>query len=121
MTWLRLFAHGDANYWTAYFPATFLLGYGIAAAFPMIAVACVRGMGRNDLSLATATNRTFLQLGNAIGIAAVVAVLGTARGAGAIGEFRLAWMLLASLALCCALAITVTGSPEAKGGFMIQD
>ncbi len=110
MVWLRWFAHGDANYWTAFFPATFFLGYGIAAAFPMIAVACVRGIGRDELSLATATNRTFLQLGNAVGISAVVAVLGTAKGADAIGDFRLAWVLLASLAVCCAVAVAVTGS-----------
>jgi hypothetical protein len=87
-----------------------LLGYGIAAAFPMIAVACVRGIGADELSLATATNRTFLQLGNAIGIASVVAVLGAAKGPDALGEFRLAWVLLAGLAVACSAAVFVTGS-----------
>src|SRR5690606_5195696 len=83
---------------------------GIAAAFPMIAVAVVRGIGTDELSLATATNRTFLQLGNAIGIAMVVAVLGEASGVTALSHFQLAWTLLAALAVLCAGAITVTGS-----------
>lgn len=110
MLWFHTFAHPTANYWTAWFPALLLLGYGIAAAFPMIAVACVRGIGTGELSLATATNRTFLQLGNAIGIASVVAVLGDARGAGALDDFRAAWVLLAVLAAACAVAVFVTGS-----------
>ena len=110
MVWFHTFAHDTANYWTAWFPALLLLGYGIAAAFPMIAVACVRGIGADELSLATATNRTFLQLGNAIGIASVVAVLGAAKGPDALGEFRLAWVLLAGLAVACSVAVFVTGS-----------
>ena len=110
MVWFHTFAHPTANYWTAWFPALLLLGYGIAAAFPMIAVACVRGIGVDELSLATATNRTFLQLGNAIGIASVVAVLGSASGPDALGDFRVAWMLLAGLAVACAGAVFVTGS-----------
>ena len=93
-------------------PAACLLGLGIAAAFPMIAVLVVRGIGSGDLSLATATNRTSLQLGNAIGIAAAVALLGADTSAAAIGHFRLAWAVLAVLGTVCAVAIAVTGRPE---------
>ena len=115
MLWLRAFAHERANYWLGYVPGSALLGLGVASAFPMIATAVVRGIGSDQLSLASATNRTFLQLGNAIGIAVVVAVLGTARGPDALSDFRLAWVMLASLAACCAIAIAVTGStPRAR-------
>jgi MFS family permease len=110
MVWLRQSANAEPNYWAAFFPASVLLGLGIAASFPMIAVAVVRGIGADELSLATATNRTFLQLGNAIGIALVVAVLEGATGAGALDDFRTAWTLLGALALCCALAVAATGS-----------
>jgi MFS family permease len=112
MTWLRLFAHEEANYWGGFVPASLLLGFGIAAAFPMIAVAVVRGIGADELSLATATNRTFLQLGNAIGIAVVVAVLGNSSGPDALSDFRVAWMVLAVLAAGCSVAIAVTGSTQ---------
>ena len=112
MTWLRLFAHGEPNYWAGFAPASLLLGFGIAASFPMIAVAVVRGIGADELSLATATNRTFLQLGNAIGIAVVVAVLGNSSGPGGLSDFRVAWMVLAVLAAGCSIAIAATGSTQ---------
>lgn len=110
MVWFATLADASPDYWLGFFPAALFLGYGIAAAFPMIAVAVVRGIGADDLSLATATNRTFLQVGNAIGIAVVVAVLGTAKGAGALGDFRTAWTVLAVLAVGCATAVALTGS-----------
>ena len=112
-TWLLLFVDDETPaYWTAWFPASVLLGWGIAAAFPMISVAVVRGVSTGDLSLATATNRTFLQLGNAIGIAAVVGVLGTAVGPEGLDEFRLAWVLIAVLAAVCGVAVVVAGSSD---------
>ncbi|MCB0995894.1 MAG: MFS transporter, partial [Acidimicrobiales bacterium] len=97
LLWFRFVVDADANYWLHWLPAACLLGLGIAAAFPMIAVLVVRGIGSGDLSLATATNRTSLQLGNAIGIAAAVALLGADTSAAAIGHFRLAWAVLAVL------------------------
>jgi MFS family permease len=110
MIWMRQFAHADANYWLGFLPGSVLLGLGIAACFPMIAVAVVRGIGTDELSLASATNRTFLQLGNAVGIAAVVAVLGNTTGSGALSDFRLAWTVLGAVAAGCGVAVAVTGS-----------
>jgi MFS family permease len=110
MAWMRLFVGADGRYWLEWLPASVLLGGGIAACFPMVAVAVVRGIGREDLSLASATNRTFLQLGNAIGIAVVVAALGETVGPGALGAFRRTWVVLGVLALACATAVAVTGS-----------
>lgn len=114
MLWMRAFVGADARYWTAWVPGSVLLGYGIAASFPMIAVAVVRGIGSDELSLASATNRTFLQLGNAIGIAIVVAVLGSSVGPDALADFRLAWVLLAALAVSCAGAVAVAGSSRSS-------
>jgi hypothetical protein len=112
MVWLRAAVDASPDYWRAWFPASVLLGLGLAASFPMIAVAVVRGIGTDELSLATATNRTFLQLGNAIGIALVVALLGTTSAANALHEFRLTWSVLAALGLVCTSAVAVTGSTE---------
>ena len=112
MVWLRVMVGPTANYWQAWFPASVLLGLGLAASFPMIAVAVVRDVGPDELSLATATNRTFLQLGNAIGIALVVALLGATTAADALHEFRLAWSVLALLGVICSAAMFVTGSTE---------
>jgi hypothetical protein len=120
-TWLLVAVDGgDAAYWSEWFPASVALGWGIAAAFPMISVAVVRGIGTGDLSLATATNRTFLQLGNAIGIAVIVGVLGTAVGPDGLDEFRLAWVLIAALATACGAAIVVAGSSDPSAGTTVS-
>ena len=110
MVWFRVLVDSHAHYWIDWLPGSMMLGFGIAAAFPMIAVAVVRGVGAGDLSVATATNRTFLQLGNAIGIAVVVAVLGASTSADSLPDFRAAWTTLAILGVVCATAIAVTGS-----------
>ena len=110
MVWFRVLVDSHAHYWIDWLPGSMMLGFGIAAAFPMVAVAVVRGVGAGDLSVATATNRTFLQLGNAIGIAVVVAVLGASTSADSLPDFRAAWITLAVLGVVCASAIAVTGS-----------
>ena len=46
----------------------------------MIRPACVRGVEGSDLSVASAANRMTLQIGNAVGIALVIAILGDATG-----------------------------------------
>ncbi len=99
---------GDAAFLTRFVPATALIGMGMALTYPMIAMACVQGVRGIDFSVASAANRTALQVGNAIGLATVIAILG-ASNAGTIREFRLAWVVLAVLALGCGLAIAATG------------
>ena len=110
MIWLRVLAHAHPDYWYSYQPASILIGFDVAASFSMIAVAVVRGIGSDELSLASATNRTFLQIGNAVGLAAVVAVLGNAKGPGGLDDFQLTWTVLAVLAVCCTVAIVAMGS-----------
>jgi MFS family permease len=114
LLWLRVFVEGEPRYWLAFLPASALLGLGIAATFPMIAVAVVRGVGPDELSLASATNRTSLQLGNAVGIAAVVAVLGETTGPDALADFRRAWVLLAALAGLSLTAVALMGSTTSR-------
>jgi MFS family permease len=110
LVWLRVFVEDDPRYWLAFLPASALLGLGIAATFPMIALAVVRGVGADELSLATASNRTSLQLGNAVGIAVIVAVLGETTGPEALANFRRSWELLAALAVVSLVAVALMGS-----------
>jgi MFS family permease len=98
---------GERAFLTAWIPTTAIIGMGMALTYPMIALACVQGVGGDDFSVASATNRTALQVGNAIGLATVIAILG-ASAAETIHEFRLAWVVLAGVSLLCALAIAAT-------------
>ena len=110
LVWFRVFADEGGNYWFGYVPGVTIVGLGIAASFPMIATAVVRDTPPAEFSLASATNRTFIQIGNAIGVAVPVGVLSRSAAIGSFADFRLAWVLLAGLGGGCAVAVAVMGS-----------
>jgi hypothetical protein len=79
----------------------------------MIAAAVVRGVAPDELSLASASTRSSLQLGNAIGIAVVVALL-AGPGLG-LDDYHSLWMLLAVFAAGCSCAIAaIGGAPRVR-------
>ena len=109
ITSYRLFATTDVQYFARWLPGCVLFGSGLALTYPMIAAISVRGVENADLSVASASNRTALQIGNAVGIALVIAVLGDPRGPEALGSFRRAWVVMVAGAVVTALAIGSSG------------
>jgi hypothetical protein len=71
----------------------------------MIAAISVRGVPSAELSVASASNRTALQIGNAVGIAVVIAVLGDPRGQKRSGPSARPGSSWASVRFVTALAI----------------
>jgi hypothetical protein len=78
----------------------------------MIAAISVRGVPSNELSVASASNRTALQVGNAVGIAIVIAVLGDPRGPEALAAFRRAWLVMVVGAIVTAAALVTVGRAD---------
>jgi EmrB/QacA subfamily drug resistance transporter len=111
---LRLTAGTDAEFATVWLPVGIVTGSGMAFGYPMIQSACVRDVGSSQLSVASATNRMTLQIGNAIGIAVVIAILGTADGADALDRYRLAWSVLAAVGVVCAALLAAVGGPGVR-------
>ena len=77
--------------------------------YPMIGSACVRNVEGADLSVASATNRMTLQIGNAIGIAIAIAIIGDAKGHDIIDPMRHAFLVMAGLALVVGASMTMVG------------
>jgi MFS family permease len=111
----RLFATADVHYVSRWLPGCFLFGAGLALTYPMIASISVRGVAGADLSVASASNRTALQIGNAVGIAVVIAVLGDPRGPEALASFRRAWLVMIAGAVVTATALATVGRPRPSG------
>lgn len=105
----RLFFDVTPSFWGVWVPASLLAGIGFGLTYPMIASASVRGVSAGDLSVASASNRTALQIGNAIGIALVVALLGNPQGPEALPEFQRAWLLLGAMSLVTAVLVLSVG------------
>jgi NTE family protein len=111
---LRATAGVEAEFLAVWLPAGVVIGTGMAFGYPMIQSACVRDVDSSQLSVATATTRMTLQIGNAIGIAVVIAILGIAAGADALDRFRLAWTVLAAVGVVCAALLAGVGGPGVR-------
>jgi len=110
----------EPDYLRWWLPQTLLTGLGVALTFPVLSSASVSGLAPASFAAGGALNQTARQIGAVLGVAALVAVLGTpASLAQAHDRFRLAWALCAVAAVgSAALAlghrrIAVTAAPLA--------
>jgi EmrB/QacA subfamily drug resistance transporter len=93
-----LFAVGldaERSYLTGFLPATLLTGTGVGLSFAAFGSAAVAELPRTRFATGGAINNTFRQIGAALGISALIAVLGTSAGPDALEDYQLAWALMA--------------------------
>jgi EmrB/QacA subfamily drug resistance transporter len=93
-----LFAVGldaERSYAADFLPAILLTGTGVGLSFAGFGSAAVAELPRARFATGGAINNTFRQIGAALGISALIAVLGTSAGAGALDDYQLAWALMA--------------------------
>jgi len=109
--WYRAHVGVEPHYWSDWFPGAVLSGLGINMAFPMLQSAGVRDVGPSRFSIANASTRAALQLGSAIGIALLVAILG--EGTTTIAGFRNAWLMVSLFAVTTA-ALMIPLQPKAR-------
>jgi EmrB/QacA subfamily drug resistance transporter len=93
-----LFAVGldaERSYAAGFLPATLLTGTGVGLSFAAFGSAAVAELPRTRFATGGAINNTFRQIGAALGISALIAVLGTSAGPDALEDYQLAWALMA--------------------------
>ena len=95
--------HARGQKWRDWFPGACMSGLGINMVFPMLQSSGVRDVGPERFSVANASTRAALQVGSAIGVAGLVAVLGNS--APALDRFHTAWLLIALFAVLSAALI----------------
>ena len=84
----------SSAYATAFLPATILTGIGVGLSFAAFGSAAVAELPRDRFATGGAINNTFRQIGAALGISTLIAVLGPAAGVD-ISHFHRAWTLMA--------------------------
>jgi EmrB/QacA subfamily drug resistance transporter len=84
----------SSAYATAFLPATILTGIGVGLSFAAFGSAAVAELPRDRFATGGAINNTFRQIGAALGISTLIAVLGPATGVD-ISHFHRAWALMA--------------------------
>lgn len=95
-----------SSYWTSILPLTILLGAGTGMAWPVFTSAALIGVEPSQYGQANGLNLTMRQLGAAIGIAVVIAVVGNS-GEATLDDFSAAWAMAAIALVSCAAVIAV--------------
>ncbi len=111
--WLFLRAGEDPNYLVDVLPGLLLLGSGIGSGPAILAGAAVSEIDRENYSVAGAVNQTARQLAGAIGLAVLVAILGSgAAGDIDLAAFRRAFVYLGTVAALASLVATRLPRPS---------
>ncbi|HAS13286.1 MAG TPA: hypothetical protein DCS55_22670 [Acidimicrobiaceae bacterium] len=94
----------DPDYLRWWLPQTIVTGLGVALTFPVLSAAAVSGLAPSSFAAGGAMNQTARQVGAVLGVAILVAVLGTPTSlVQAHDRFRIAWAVCAAAAVGSAL------------------
>jgi NTE family protein len=95
---VRVGIHPD--YVGRWLPATLISGLGIGLTFPVLGAAAVASLHQTRFAVGSAVNQTSRQVGGALGVAVLVAILTpTASAVTALGHFRHLWEFAAGMAV----------------------
>jgi EmrB/QacA subfamily drug resistance transporter len=104
LLWFATLVGADPQYLARWLPATLIVGLGIGLTFPVLSAAAVSSLPADRFAVGSAVNQTARQVGGAVGVAVLVAILGnpTSPG-GALPHFRHLWLFSCSMALASGL------------------
>jgi NTE family protein len=99
MCWYAMASGTRASYVTIWLPGLLLVGIGIGLAFPVLGATAVSGLPVERFAVGSAINQTCRQIGGALGVAVLVALLGKpTTPSGGLAAFDHLWIFSASMA-----------------------
>jgi len=102
------------DYWTFFFPAAVLGGAGVGLALPAFGSAAVAELPRARFATGVAVAACFRQVGAGVGIAVLVAVLGTPPTDDPLGAFHRCWAVVAAAGFASAIISLALGRVHAR-------
>ncbi len=109
-----LFLDREPDYWGVFFPGNAVVGTGIGFTISTLGSASSAFLPPSRFAMGSAFNATARQIGAALGIAMVVAVLGSPSAGGAAAAFDRAWGILAAFGLSSGLLMLALFRPPAR-------
>jgi EmrB/QacA subfamily drug resistance transporter len=97
------------HYVTSYLPGSLLSGTGVGLMLPSLGGAATSPLPPERFATGTALYAMGRQIGLALGVACLVAILGTTSGAGAVTAFHHAWVFMAACSLAAGLILQGIG------------
>ncbi|MDE3065616.1 MAG: MFS transporter, partial [Acidobacteriota bacterium] len=96
--WLYARAGLSADYLGVWLPGSLVLGLGVGLTFPVLSAAAVSTLPPGRFAVGAAVSQTARQVGGAVGVAVLVAILGAPRDAAvALAGFRHLWLYIAAM------------------------
>ena len=115
MAFILAHATTSPNYLGTWLPGTLLFGAGIGVASPAFASTAIRAAQMHAFALASSVNTAARQVGAVLGVAVLLAVIGSPSRHNPVTPFRHAWIaeiVLTGLAGLCAVALKTTAGPS---------
>jgi len=103
-----------AHYWSAFLPGAVLGGIGVGLTLPAFGSAGVAELPRPRFATGVAVASCFRQIGAVVGVALLVAVLGTPSPAHLLSAFHRCWAMIAGAGLACAVISLALGRIRAR-------
>lgn len=117
LAWYATQVGPHPEYLARWLPATLVTGLGIGLTFPVLGAAAVASLHSSRFAVGSAVNQTSRQVGGALGVAILVAILGSAASAGvALEHFRHLWAYSAAMALLAGLIAGLLRPQPAPAG-----
>ncbi len=114
MLWSVLLMPLEPDYLGRWLPASLLTGLGVALTFPVLSAAAVAGLPPERFGVGGAVNQTARQMGAVVGIALLVAILGTPTTPdAALDAFQQAWLMCTAASLVSAAISSRHGRVQA--------
>ena len=114
LVWYATVVGLHPEYLARWLPAGLLTGLGIGLTFPVMSAAAVSSLPGHRFAVGSAVNQTARQVGGSIGIALLVAILGTPTTAtGALTSFRHLWFFAGAMAALSG-AVSILLGPAAR-------
>jgi EmrB/QacA subfamily drug resistance transporter len=114
--WYILRLGPEPDYWGVFFPGNAVAGTGIGFTISTLGSASSAFLPPTRFAMGSAFNATARQIGAALGIAMVVAVLGTPSPADAPAAFDRAWGILAAFGVSGGILMLALFRPPAREG-----
>jgi MFS family permease len=115
LLWFALCVGSEPAYLAEWLPGTLLMGLGIGLTFPVLSAAAVSSLPPDRFGVGSAVNQTARQVGGAIGVAILVAIVGEPAPQGsALQGFQNMWLYAACMAALSGLIATRLERPVAS-------
>jgi len=103
-----------AHYWVNFLPPALLAGAGIGLAVPAFGSAAVAELPRPRFATGVAITSCFRQIGAVVGVALLIAVLGSATAGDSVSRFHHSWAAVALTGIASALIAIALGRVRAR-------